>query len=224
MAAIEKPADFKPSTAADVVLDALRASLFTGAFEPGPPISARRIAEQFDVSVIPARDALRALVAEGVLAFTDSRTIAVPVLDRARLDDIAFALVALESELAGRAALRLSEAGVEALQGHDRAVDAAIAANDAAAYVRANHAFHFAIYRQAESPTLLRFVETLWLQYAPTMRQVCGLVGAGRLEEDYHRVALDVLSRGATDDFRDAIRCDIQQGMDFIADIEFGAP
>jgi len=223
MAAVEQPAEFKPKTSADTVLSALRASLFTGAFEPGQAISARRIAEQFDMSVIPARDALRALVAEGVLVFTDSRTIAVPVLDRARFRDIAFARLSLEKELAGRAAAHITAPQLALLHDHDRAVDAAIAANDSLAYVRANHSFHFAIYRMADSPLLTRFVETLWLQYAPTMRKVCGIIGARQLEEDFHRVALEAIGRGDHAAFREAIASDIRQGIDFVAGVELGS-
>ncbi len=219
MAAPETPhrPPYQPNTIADGLLARLRGSLFTGAYEPGAAISIRRIAERYGVSVIPARDALRALVAEGVLIFRDSRTIAVPELDPARLRDLSFARLSLEGELAARAFPALAEEGPAPLRGIDAALDAAIAANDPEAYVRGNHAFHFHIYHRAASPLLLRIVETLWLQYAPSMRKVCQLYGASEIKHDYHRAALAALESGRQDAFAEAIRDDIRQGLDFIA-------
>ncbi len=218
MSAIEEPAaPYRPNTMADGLLARLRGSLFTGAYEPGQAISIRRIAEEYGVSVIPARDALRALVAEGVLIFRDSRTIAVPELDAARLADLSFARLSLEGELAARAFERLTRDGPEPLREIDAALDQAIAANDPEAYVRGNHAFHFHIYHRAASPLLLRIVETLWLQYAPSMRKVCQLYGASEIKHDYHRAALKTLEAGQKEAFADAIRSDIRQGLDFIA-------
>ncbi len=211
------PPRFRPSTIADDLRARLRGSLFTGAYEPGAAISIRRIAAEFGVSVIPARDALRALVAEGVLIFRDSRTIAVPGLDPARLDDMRFLRPSIEGELARRAFPALVVEGAERLGEIDAALDAAIAANDPAAYVRGNHAFHFHIYQRAASPVLLHFTETLWLQYAPSMRLVCQLYGASEIKHDFHRAALTALAGRRQEAFVEAIRNDIRQGLDFIA-------
>lgn len=191
--------------------------MFTGRFEPGAAISIRRIAAEYGVSVIPARDALRALVAEGVLEFRDRRTIAVPVLSGARHADVLFARLALECELARRAAERFGPADLKELRGIDARLDAAIASDAVEDYVHGNHAFHFHIYWRADSPTLLRLVETLWLQYAPSMRRVCRLGGARGIEHDWHRAAMAALADRDPNRVAAAIGADIRQGMDFIA-------
>ncbi len=217
MAAVEKPVPFQPNTMADDLQRSLRASLFTGAYEPGQPISIRQIAEKYKVSIMPARDALRSLVAEGVLIFRDSRTIVVPELDGERLRDIRFARDNLESELAYRACQNMGAEELLTLRAIDKQLDQAIAENDTDAYVQGNHAFHFYIYRRADSAVLHRLVETLWLQYAPSMRKVCAMYGASDIKHDFHRAATAALEANDRNGFRKAISDDIHQGMDFIA-------
>ena len=218
MSSTEQTKQYQPTTKADELQHSLRRALFEGGFEPGQAVSIRKIAEKYDTSVIPARDAMRGLVAEGVLVFKDSRTIVVPKLDAARIRDIRFARVSLESELAHRAFVRFDATDIAELGRIDATLDLAIAQNDTGAYVHGNYAFHFHIYRRANSPVILRLVESLWLQYAPSMRRVCSLFGASGIAHDYHRMALAALACGDRDNFAAAIASDIRQGLDFISD------
>lgn len=190
--------------------------MFSGGYAPGQKISIRKLAEEHDVSVIPARDALRALVAEGVLEFTDSRTIAVPVPDAQKLSDIRFARTALECELARRAFPSFTKSEIAALRSIDQALDLAIEDNDIRAYAQGNFDFHFFIYRHAQASVMLNLVETLWMLYAPSMRAVCTMYGANNIAHDYHRAAMAALDQGDEDAFVDAIADDIAQGMNFI--------
>ena len=224
MSVVGKAGQYTPNTKADDLQRRLRRSLFDGGFEPGQAISIRRIAEEHDISVIPARDALRGLVAEGILVFKDSRTIVVPELDKQRIHDIRFARVNLERELAYRAFPNFDQDDAAALCEIDRQLDQAIETNDTRAYVHGNYAFHFHIYERAASPVILRLVESLWLQYAPSMHMVCTMFGASGIAHDYHRMALAALGCGDRDNFAAAIASDIRQGMDFISDANIARP
>ncbi len=208
---------YKPQTLADELKLRLRQALFQGGFQPGQKISIRRIAEQYGVSVIPARDALRGLVAEGALEFRDSRTIVVPVLDSARIKDVEFARVNLECELARRAFERMDSDDLEKLKAIDIQLDTAIEGDNTRGYILGNYNFHFFIYDRANAPVLLRLVEALWLLYAPSMRLVCARYEAEGVDHDYHRVALAALAARDVDGFVTAIESDIRQGMGFIA-------
>ncbi len=208
---------YKPSTLADDLKNRLRQSLFYGAFEPGQTISIRRIADQHGVSVIPARDALRGLVAEGALEFRDSRTIVVPVLDGVRIKDVEFARVTLESELARRAFHAMGADDLAALKTIDAGLDSAIEGDNTQAYINGNFAFHFYIYNRADAPILLRLVEALWLLYAPSMRLVCARYEAEGVDHDYHRIALAALEMQDVEGFVGAVEADIRQGMQLIA-------
>ncbi len=207
---------FQPNTTADDLLARLRARLFDGSFAPGETVSIRRIAQAEEVSVIPARDALRGLVAEGALEFRDARTIVVPVLDDATLDELRYGRLSLEAELAERAFAQLADAHAE-LAALDDDVSAAILARDLAAYMQTNRAFHFRIYRAARAPVLQKLAESMWLRIGPSLRIVCDAYAGLLPASDYHQLAIAALRAGDRFAFRKAIEADIAQGIDEIA-------
>lgn len=214
--------DYEPETAADLIHQELRAQILVGNFLPGDRVSIRALAQSRGSSVIPVRDAVRRLVAEGALCFIDSRTIEVPRLNLINHRDVLFSRVKLEPELAFRAFDRLSQRDLDALLTLDQAVNTAIATGDLALYMRSNFDFHFRIYRHAEAPTLLRLVELLWLQYGPSMRYIATQYGAQDLADDFHRAATDALTHRRRDAFVAAIEADIAQGMELILAAENG--
>jgi len=190
----------------------LRDKLFDGEFAPGETLSIRKIAQEVDVSVIPARDALRGLVVAGALAFRDSRTIIVPPLDLQTLDEISFARNAVEAELASRAFASLRGA-IAMLEDLDAQVNAALISGDVARYMACNRAMHFEIYRAAAAPTLMRIAEELWLRHGPSMRFVFERFGGSIPSHDFHAAAIAALRNDDVVGFVAALKSDIAQGM-----------
>ncbi len=189
----------------------LRARILAGGMAPGAALTLRGIAEALGVSMTPAREAVRRLVAERALAMGPSGRVTVPVPDGRTLDELFAARRLLEPELAVRALPNVDRRLVARLRSLDEAIDAAIAAGDAAAYVRANNAFHATLYARADSPALMALVESVWLQTAPMMRRVYGRLGTAALA-DYHGAALEALAARDAEALRAAIRQDIDQG------------
>lgn len=214
---------FRPQTTADTIGARLRARLLDGGFVPGEPISIRRIAEAEGISVIPARDALRGLVAEGALEFRDARTIVVPPLDAGTLDEIRHARLAIEGELADRAFPAL-DGMADRIAGIDAEVTDALTARDVSAYMRTNRALHFAIYERAGAPVLLALADLLWLRFAPSMRIVCDAFNGQPPRADHHVGAIEALRAGDRGGFRRAIEADIAQGMDMLLEHATRAP
>ncbi|MDU8943665.1 GntR family transcriptional regulator [Ovoidimarina sediminis] len=204
---------YRPHTAADELGARLRTRLLEGGFTPGETISIRRVAEAEGVSVIPARDALRGLVAEGALEFRDARTIAVPAPDPATLGQLRYARLSVEGELAHRAWPCLVKRTAE-LEEIDAGVTRALLDRDVAAYMRTNRALHFAIYERAKAPILFALAERLWLLYAPGMRIVCEAFDGQLPGSDHHVEAIAALRAGDRAAFRAAVEADIAQGMD----------
>lgn len=213
-------ADYEPETVADQMHKRLCTQIWEGEFLPGDRVSIRALAQKSGLSVIPSRDAVRRLVAEGALRFADSRTIEVPRLSLPNHRDVLFARMQIEPETALRAFEQMTQHDVDMLVSHDREVDAAIAAGDPRRYMRANFAFHFHIYRKAGAPTLMRLIEILWLQYGPSMRFIVDQYGSDPLASDHHREATDALIRRDRVGFATALRSDIAQGMEFIRKAE----
>lgn len=200
------------------VYRALRGRILAGEMAPGQSLTLRGIAEALGVSMTPAREAVRRLVAERALSMTPSGRVTVPVPDARTLDELFLARRLIEPELAVRALPGVDRRLLSRLRALDREIDAAITAGDASGYVRANNAFHATLYARAEAPALMALVESVWLQTAPMMRRVYGRLGTAALA-DYHGAALAALEAGDAGALRAAIREDVDQGAALLAQL-----
>lgn len=193
----------------------LRRAILHGAMSPGDALTLRGIAEQLAVSMTPAREAVRRLVAERALEMTASGRILVPRPDADRLDELFKARLLLEPELARRAGIRAGIGLKAKLQRIDAEIDHDLNSGDASAYIRNNTRFHGVLYEAAEAPALLALVESVWLQTAPMMRRVYGRLGTKGLT-DYHEAALEALTTRNCDALASAIHADVAQGRDLM--------
>ncbi|MGO4908803.1 GntR family transcriptional regulator [Pseudorhodobacter sp. W20_MBD10_FR17] len=208
--------EYEATTASESIFGRLQQKLCEGSFQPGERISIRALALAEGTSIMPARDAVRQLVATGALQFIDSRSIIVPKLTSESHQDILNARIYLEGELATKAFLHLTQGDLQQLREIDEAINKAILEKDVSSYMRNNHAFHFLIYNKGMSPILLNLIQILWMRYGPSMRFISEKYGATNFADDFHREITDALSAGDLTRFAAAIRADIKQGMDFI--------
>ena len=82
---------------------ALRTRIMLGELPPGKPLTLRGIAAESRVSMTPAREAVRRLVAEGALSLSASGRVATPELSVERIEELAALRALIEPELAARA-------------------------------------------------------------------------------------------------------------------------
>lgn len=197
------------------VYDELRRRLITGKIVPGVGLSTRGLAQELGVSQMPVRDALSRLAAEGAVQIRSKRRIETPPMTEASFVDLLECRLLLEPEAAALALPRIDAVRLKQLREIDTLIDQAMETGDVISYMESNFAFHFAIYRANERPTLNRLIETLWLRFGPFMRVVYGRYGTAGLI-DQHRVALDAIARGNADALRRAIASDIADGMGLI--------
>jgi DNA-binding GntR family transcriptional regulator len=194
----------------------LRQRLVTGRMCPGHELSTRSLAAELGVSQTPVRDALSRLAAEGAVSIRSKRRVRVPPMTQERFDDLLHCRLLLEPDAAAAALPFLGEVQVARLRAVDAALDAAIAGGDADGYMRANHEFHFTLYRAQGRRTLTQLIETLWLQFGPFMRVAYGRVSNSNLN-DSHQAAIRAVVDGDADALRAAIAHDIADGMGLIA-------
>ncbi|MEK7266878.1 MAG: GntR family transcriptional regulator [Pseudomonadota bacterium] len=201
----------------------LRRAIIDGQLEPGRSLSVRTLGAQFSVSAMPAREAIRRLVALGALEVTPTRRITVSRMTPSKIEELTDARIPLETRLAVRAFERTAKkpkaraALIAKLSKIDARLDAAIEAGDVAFYSKANAEFHFALYTAAEAPVLLGVVEGLWLQIGPFMRVVVARLGTADLV-DQHKQAIDALVAGDAKKLETSVRLDIIEGMRMISD------
>jgi len=197
----------------EVTYARLRDMILFGLLEPGAPVTIQGLINDLGAGMTPVREALRRLAAEGALLPQGNRRVTVPRVSLAVLNQIAFARLTIEPPLAELAAAHLTPALIARLEGLDAQVDAAIRAGDITAYLKSNHAFHFALYEASNAPVLVDMARSLWLRFGPSLRIVVAR-GAALALPDQHGLALSAMRAGDGAGLAQALRDDILQGVD----------
>ena len=190
----------------------LKEGLLFGQFRPGMSVTLQGIADDYEVSLTPVREAIRRLVAEGALEMHGNRRISVPEMDDDRIEELLAIRLMLEPELAKRA---IKNADVKLLRAIDDQMDKAIEEGSVDDYLKCNFAFHFALYRASNASIMISMAESLWLQMAPYMRVVCGRVGTSNLE-DQHKRAISAIEAQNASALQAAIIEDVSSGAAFV--------
>jgi DNA-binding GntR family transcriptional regulator len=168
------------------------------------------------VSMTPAREAVRRLVAEGAFTLSTSGRVSTPELSPERIEELAAIRALLEPEMAARALPRAHFALIERLTLINSLNAEAVVRHDAIAYVRTNLEFHRTLYLRAQTPAMLAMCETVWLQLGPTMRAVYQRLRRNEPPQ-HHRIILAALKAGDEPGLRLAVRTDVTQGLRHLA-------
>ncbi len=212
-----KPRLADPNAAAhERLYRTLRLQVMHGEMAPGRAITLRGLAQQFGVSVQPARDAVRRLVAEGAFTMSSSGRISTPELTPERIEELAAIRAMLEPEMAARALPRAHFALIDRLAAINGLNQEAVMNQDAVAYVRTNLEFHRTLYLRAQTPAMLGLCETVWLQLGPTMAALYQKISRREMPQ-HHRMILSALRAGDEPGLRLAVRTDVTQGLRHLA-------
>lgn len=211
----QRPSEVSTS-AHERVYRTLRSRIMYGEIAPGQALTLRGIGREFDVSMTPARESVRRLVAEGALFLSSSGRVSTPELSNERIEELAALRALIEVELASRALPRAHMALIDRLQGINMTVAEMISKRDAVGYIRANLEFHRALYLRAQAPAMLAMAETVWLQMGPTMRALYGRLRRTEPPRN-HKLIIAALKAGDEPGLRLAVRSDVTQGLRMLA-------
>ena len=202
-----------PSQAAhDYVYRGLRTRIMHGEILPATSMTLRGIGKDYSVSMTPAREAVRRLIAEGALMFSPSGRVSTAELTHDRIEELAVMRSLIEVELASRALPRAHIALIDRLKAINASVSQAIAAHNPVAYIRTNLEFHRMLYLRAQAPAMLAIAETVWLQLGPTMRSLYDKLN--RKEPPHtHTAIIAALIAGDEPGLRLAVRSDVTHGL-----------
>ena len=211
MSAAVRPVEIV-SSAHDRVYRGLRSRIMLGQIAPGEALTLRSIGKEFEVSMTPAREAVRRLVAEGALSMSSSGRVQTPELSNERIEELAALRALIEVELASRALPRAHMALIDRLQTINGTIAEVVRNRDAVGYIRSNLEFHRTLYLRAQAPAMLAMAETVWLQLGPTMRALYGRLRRSEAPQ-FHRLMIAALKAGDEPGLRLAVRSDVTQGL-----------
>jgi DNA-binding GntR family transcriptional regulator len=139
----------------------VRELILSGAVRPGEFLRMERIAEAVGVSNTPVREGLLALRSEGFVRLEPRRGFVVAPFSRQDVHDLFWAQAQLASELAARAAKKLTREQLQHLEELDERHEQAVKDGDSDAVAELGRAFHREINRAADSHRLALLLESV---------------------------------------------------------------
>jgi DNA-binding GntR family transcriptional regulator len=207
-------------TVNDRVYRELRRALIHGLFDPGQVLTIQELARRLETSTMPVREALSRLISEQALEALPNRSVRVPPVDPARLEDLLRARIVIEGAALELAAPKLTRAAFDELSTligrHDAQPFGETGAVEA--QIEANQAFHFSIYHASGSTVLIPIIESLWLQSGPYIR-AAALAFDPRSAisgSHYHGEIVAALKRSDVAAARTALATDISRAFDLL--------
>lgn len=165
-------------TVNDKVYAELRNSLIQGVFANGETLRIADLAQKFQTSTMPVRDALSRLVSEQALEALPNRSVRVPLITSESLEDLSQARCLIEGQVTLLAMPRLTANDFDKLRSLTRQCEAAFAGQGPDRIriaIELNYAFHHHIYKAAGSRVLTPMIESLWLQSGPYVHRAAFL-------------------------------------------------
>ncbi len=145
-------------TTQDMVADGLRQGILSGALKSGQPLRQEHIANDFGVSRVPVREALRHLAGEGLVTFSPNRGATVSKISYKEAREITEIRITLES-----LALKLSIPNMteEDFRGAEEILNLWDAEENPAAYAALNWRLHRVLCAPADFPRLMTMIGSL---------------------------------------------------------------
>ncbi|WP_309630894.1 GntR family transcriptional regulator [Nocardioides zeae] len=181
-------------TAQELALAALRDLLTSGALEPGERIRQEQLAARLGTSVVPVREALSKLQAEGLVRHVPHRGFRVATLTLAELSETYEIRRLLEDEVVRLATPRLTADHLDVLRATAAEMEENSATADIAAMVAANRRFHFTVFEAAGRPRMVEFIRLLWQTTDAYRSLYYGDGGARHRVNDEHRSIVEALA------------------------------
>jgi DNA-binding GntR family transcriptional regulator len=193
----------------------LKQALMNGDFVPGQRLVVRHIAEHFQTSPMPVREALRQLVSDEALYDHPNRGVIVPEASVAVISDLVRVRCTIEGAAAEWAASTITTQELERIGELNERMRACTRIETAGDYLSFNRQFHFSIYRAGRSPAMLPIIERLWLRVGPWLNIMRSEATLG-LGLDHHAEILGALKAGDGAKARRALVADITDAADIM--------
>jgi DNA-binding GntR family transcriptional regulator len=157
-----QPIEDSNKTISAMAQERIRAAILEGVLPPGSRIDQNQLAKDLNTSLVPVREALKKLEAEGFVQIIPRRGAFVTNTSLEDMEDLYFARSILEGQAGYHAASRLNDADLKKLDTLYQQMNEALDRHDYNAFSQLNRQFHFIIYDSAGSAYLSNMIGGLW--------------------------------------------------------------
>jgi len=151
-------------TKQESVYKGLLEAVVSGRLPPGAQITLTQLSEQFGVSLMPVREALRKLEAQNFITINKNRRVVIRELSGCDLNELLQIRLKLECMAATKAVENVDDKLVSELE---RIMKGVMAAKTAEEFLEGNKQFHHTLYKTANMPVLQETIENLWGRLSP---------------------------------------------------------
>jgi DNA-binding GntR family transcriptional regulator len=148
-------------TAVDVAYRGIRAAILSGEFEPGMQLKLQSLGDRYSISLIPVREALRLLQAEGLVESVRNKGARVAPISLAETLDVYRLRLMLETEALKLAYPKIDQQLVDTLEDCQREMQS-VFATDPIRYLALHQKLHFGLYSRCGSKWTLRMLGLVW--------------------------------------------------------------
>mgnify|MGYP003145672604 FL=1 len=178
----------KQASAGDVIYDALRDAIIRGEIEEGEPLRQDTIAQMFNVSRIPVREAMQRLEAQGLVLSERYKGVVVALLSHDQITEIFQFRALVEPTVIELAVPLMSEESLKAAQHY---CDAFAAETDPLRWGDLNRDFHTALYKDSDKKFFLTMIDKTNDLVERYVRLVLYLTQGMRSAIEEHQAILD---------------------------------
>ncbi|SDG17815.1 GntR family transcriptional regulator [Pelagibacterium luteolum] len=178
----------KQASSADVIYDAMRDAIIRGEIEEGEPLRQDTIAQMFNVSRIPVREAMQRLEAQGLVVSERYKGVVVASLSYDQITEIFQFRALVEPTVIEMAVPLMSDESLETAQ---QFCDAFAAETDPIRWGDLNRDFHNSLYRDSDKAFFLSMIDKTNDLVERYVRLVLYLTQGMRYAVQEHQAILD---------------------------------
>lgn len=205
------------------IREELEQAILLGEFPSGSHLDESQLARRFKVSRTPIREALKQLVAAGLLEHRPNRGVFVRTPSVRELLEMFEVMAELEALCGKLAARRARRNDMQSLQELAQSCEEALASGDSDLYYRANERLHNELYRLSGNRYLEQQAAALHRRLQPYRRLQLRVPYRMRQSMEEHRSIVDAVCQGNAQQAADAIRAHIaiqgEKFNDLVADL-----
>ncbi|MCD5362910.1 MULTISPECIES: GntR family transcriptional regulator [Chromobacterium] len=196
----------KRQTLTSAVTESLRQRILSGEFADGQQLRQEALSNEYGVSRVPVREALRQLEAEGLIQIIDHKGALVSKLSLEDVLELLEIRAMLEGSVLKAAIPCHTRADHDLAQQTLREFEQALRNNDVRHWGELNSRFHLALYRAAKRPNTLALIEQLHNKTDRYTRMQILFTRTMERAHEEHSQLLELSRQGKADEAAEFIR------------------
>lgn len=147
-----------------IIVELIRQGIYEGTYKPGARLNIADLAQSFNASAVPVREALRNLEAEGLVEFRPNRGVIIRELSASEVRELFLMRLPLELLAATQATLHTDDAALDEIDAILKRMDDVVHTEE---WHTLHDRFHHDFYSLSQLPRLTQYVEVLRGQMRP---------------------------------------------------------